>query len=207
MERGSLPPPEVPPLPAPNLSMAVDQEAEIVRGDQILVRQTPRELSLSLVDRPIPLGRVASVIARVGEFAPAELQTTNDRLWAVDVSGWAWKPGIYPVQITLKTNETPAQAFSVHRRIRFQRPAPAITASERPPAVVNDPEYLVRAEVKTDGQTAVKVRVTHEPGGESREQVLRTSSTIALPFALGTRDQSLPRGSVEPRVGFRLRGR
>ena len=72
IERGSLPPPEVPPLPAPNLSMAVDQEAEIVRGDQILVRQPPGELSLSIVDRPIPMDLVDSVIARVGRFAPTE---------------------------------------------------------------------------------------------------------------------------------------
>ncbi|WP_406695965.1 hypothetical protein V5E97_33730 [Singulisphaera sp. Ch08] len=204
IERGSLPPPEVPPLPPPNLSMAIDQEAEIVRGDQILVRQPPGELHLSIVDRPIPAELVDSVIGRVGSFPPTELRSTLDRVWTADVSGLAWKPGVYPVHITLKTKETPSQTFSIYRQIRFQRPAPTVKPTAPPALVVNVPEFIVRADVEPAHQTSVKVRITREPGGDSREQVLNASSTIAVPFPLepGTNRFRLRAVNVEAVPGF-----
>ena len=206
IERGSLPPPQAPPLPAPNLSMAVDRDPEIVGIDQLLVHQPPSVLSLSVVDRPIPPELVNTVTAQVGDLGTTELQSTADGVWTADVSKLPWKPGIYPIKVTLTTKETPAQAFTAYRRLRIQHAAPVLKPAGEPvqTQVVNQPDYLVRVDVQPTDGVAVKVQVIQEPGEVIREQVVRAPTPLAIPATLtpGTNRFRVRALNLDPVPGF-----
>ena len=214
-----VPPAPPPPRPRPDLSLTLDPEGTSDGQGGIIVRQSPRELSLTLLDKNWTARDVESV-TWTWDKSPSEPMTpTAERGWSADASKPAWDRAPRRLAATVRTLEAGPQEFTESKTVRYVPPPPAIETETPLRAEVTDrAEFRFEAVVRPSRgpfqaslvvRSAGKVTRAREWSGEAPltiDEALTLapgSNTIelsAVNVEARPEDRDLETGKMAPRV-------